>query len=99
MNPIAAREFFGILRQPRSVAAMVTLALAFALIVLAKWPAEGMADLSGNQSRQVLRIFAYGLLGGVMLLVPAFPATSIVKEKRRGTLALLLNSPMTSVSI
>src|SRR5207302_5075275 len=57
------------------------------------------ADLSGARSLQVLRIFGYGLLAGVLLLVPAYPATSLVREKVRGTLALLLNSPMRPWSI
>src|SRR6516164_9647047 len=33
------------------------------------------------------------------LLVPAFPATSLVREKIKGTLALLLNSPLRPWSI
>ena len=99
MNPIIHREFFGILRMRRSLAALVALAIAFALMVLARWPSEGLVDLSGAQSRQVFRVFAYGLFGGVILLVPAFPATSIVRERIKGTLALLLNSPLSSFSI
>jgi ABC-type transport system involved in multi-copper enzyme maturation permease subunit len=35
----------------------------------------------------------------VIFLVPAFPASSIVKEKNGGTLALLLNSPLSPASI
>ncbi len=99
MNAIVSREFFGILRMPRALAAIVVLAAAFAIMVLARWPSEGLVDLSGGQSRQVFRIFAYGLLGGVLLLVPAFPATTIVREKIKGTLSLLLNSPLSSPSI
>ena len=34
-----------------------------------------------------------------MLLIPAFPAVSIVREKRKGTLALLINSPLKPWSI
>jgi ABC-type transport system involved in multi-copper enzyme maturation permease subunit len=44
-------------------------------------------------------MFGYGLLAGILLLVPAFPATSLVREKIKGTLALLLNSPMRPWSI
>lgn len=99
MIPIIRREFFGILRMPRALAAIVVMAAAFALLVLARWPSDGLVDLSGAQSRQVFRVFAYGLLGGVLLLAPAFPATSIVREKIKGTLALLFNSPLSPVSI
>jgi ABC-type transport system involved in multi-copper enzyme maturation permease subunit len=44
-------------------------------------------------------MFGYGLLAGVLALVPAFPATSLVREKMQGTLALLLNSPLRPWSI
>lgn len=99
MNPIVIREFFGILRMPRAIATIVVLAAAFALLVLARWPTEGLVDLSGAQSRQVFRVYAYGLLGGILLLAPAVPATSIVRERIKGTLALLLNSPMSASRI
>ena len=58
-----------------------------------------MVDLTGARSQQVFCVFAYSLLAGVLLLVPAYPAASIVSEKNRGTLALLLNSPMKPGSI
>src|SRR5439155_3936853 len=55
--------------------------------------------LTGARAVEVLRVFGYGLLAGVLLLAPAFPATSLVREKVKGTLALLLNSPMRPWSI
>jgi ABC-type transport system involved in multi-copper enzyme maturation permease subunit len=58
-----------------------------------------VSDLSGARSLQVLRVFGYGLLAGVLFLVPAYPATALVREKVRGTLALLLNTPMSAVGI
>jgi len=99
MNPLVQREFFGILRSPKALAALIALSAVFSLIVLMRWPAEATVDLSGAQSRQVLRVFAYGLLTGVVFLVPAFPAVSIVQERHKGTLALLLNSPLTPWAI
>jgi ABC-type transport system involved in multi-copper enzyme maturation permease subunit len=50
--------------------------------------------LSGTRSQEIFRTFACGLLGAVLLLLPVFPATSIVREKNQGTLALLLNTPL-----
>jgi ABC-type transport system involved in multi-copper enzyme maturation permease subunit len=99
MNPIVHRELVGLLRSPKAVAAQVCLALGCALLVLLRWPTEGVSDLSGARSLQVLRVFGYGLLAGILFLVPAFPATSLVREKVQGTLALLLNSPLSAVSI
>jgi ABC-type transport system involved in multi-copper enzyme maturation permease subunit len=49
---------------------------------------------SGGRAIQVLRVFGYGLLAAMVLLAPAFPAASIVRERQRGTLALLLNTPL-----
>ena len=99
MNPVIQREFFGILRSPKAFAALLTLTVAFSIAVLMRWPSDAKVDLSGEQSIGVFRVFGYGLLAGVIFLVPAFPASSIVKEKNKGTLALLLNSPLKSSSI
>ena len=98
-NPVVRREFFGILRSPKAFATLAALTIAFSVAVLMRWPDDATVDLSGSQSMQVFRVFAYGLLAGVVFLVPAFPATSIVNEKNSGTLALLLNSPLSGGSI
>ena len=73
------------------------LALACALLVLVRWPTEGVGDLSGARSLQVLRVFGYGLLAGVLLLVPGVPGDGArPRAKVKGTLALLLNSPLSA---
>src|SRR5262245_55321721 len=99
VNPIFRRELLEVLRTRRAVALQLGLAAACALLVLVRWPTGEVADLSGARSLQVLRVFGYGLLAGVLLLVPAFPATSLVREKIKGTLPLLLNSPLPAWSI
>ncbi len=99
MNPIIGRELLEVLRTRRAVALQVALALLCAALVLVRWPTGDVADLSGAQAQQVLRLFGYGLLAGILLLVPAFPATSVVREKVGGTLELLLNSPLSPWSI
>ena len=99
MTPIVRRELLSLLRTRTAVAAQVTLAIVCAVLVLTRWPTEGTTDLAGTRSLQVLRLFGYGLLTGVLLLSPAVPAASIVREKVTGTLALLLNSPLSAGSI
>jgi ABC-type transport system involved in multi-copper enzyme maturation permease subunit len=99
MTPIIRRELLSLLRTRKVIAAQIALALACALLVLVRWPSEGTADLAGARSLQVLRVFGYSLLTGILLLVPAVPATSIVREKVKGTLALLLNTPLSAGSI
>lgn len=99
MNPIIHRELLEQLRTRKALALQLSLALLCALLVLVRWPTAEAADLSGTRAQQVLRVFGYGLLAGVLLLTPAFPAVSFVREKIKGTLALLLNSPMPPWSI
>ena len=83
MNPIVRRELLELLRSRKVVAAQVILAAACALLVLVRWPASGVSDLSGARSLQVLRVFGYGLLAGVIFLVPAFPATALLAAGAR----------------
>lgn len=98
-NPVVQREFFGILRSPKAFGTLLALIVIFSIAVLMRWPTSSTVDLSGRQSMEVFRVFGYGLLAGIVFLVPAFPATSIVNEKNSGTLALLLNSPLKPHSI
>jgi ABC-type transport system involved in multi-copper enzyme maturation permease subunit len=97
--PIIHRELVSVLRARRTVVLQCLLGLAFALLLAFRWPTEPRMALSGTRSQEIFRTFAYGLLGAVLLLLPVFPATSIVREKIRGTLALLLNSPLGPVRI
>lgn len=99
MITILRRELLAILRSPRAAVGLVTVALLCAAVVVARWPGGGVADLSGGVSRGVFAIFAWGLLASVLLLAPAFAAPSIVRERVRGTLLLLLNSPLHPLAI
>jgi ABC-type transport system involved in multi-copper enzyme maturation permease subunit len=99
MNPIVSRELLDVLRTRKAIALQLGLALVCALLVLVRWPTGEQTDLTGARSFGVLQVFGYGLLAAVLLLVPAFPATSLVREKIGGTLALLLNSPLRPWSI
>jgi ABC-type transport system involved in multi-copper enzyme maturation permease subunit len=99
MNPIIRRELLELLRTRKALVMQFCLALVCALLVLVRWPTGDVADLTGARSLEVLRLFGYGLLSGILLLVPAFPATSLVREKIKGTLALLLNTPLRPWSI
>ncbi len=99
MNPIIRRELLELQRTRKALAVQISLAAACVLLVLVRWPSSGVSDLNGARALQVLRVFGYGLLAGIVFVVPAFPAIAIVREKVRGTLALLLNSPMSASGI
>jgi ABC-type transport system involved in multi-copper enzyme maturation permease subunit len=99
MDAILRRELVALLRSRTAIATQIALASIAAILVLLRWPTEGEVDLAGVRSLQVLRTYGYAMLAGVLLLTPAVPATSLVREKVRGTLALLLNSPLSATSI
>ena len=67
--------------------------------MLLRWPTNALVDISGKQAQDVFRLFGHGMMVLLILLAPVFPATSVVRERREGTLALLLNSPMSPWSI
>ena len=98
-HPIVQRELFSFLRTRRAIALQLGLAVVFAVLVILHWPTDAQVDLSGARSRDVFRVFGYGLLAALVLLGPIFPATSIVRERIQGTLQLLLGSPMSPASI
>ena len=93
-NPMIQRELIGMLRTRKAMVLQVLFVMIFALLVIFRWPADPTVDLAGNKAKQVFRLFGYGLLTAIIVLVPVFPATSIVREKIKGTLQLLFNSPM-----
>lgn len=94
VNPIIQRELIGILRERRTIVMLGLLSFVFALIIAVRWPTEPRMALSGSRSNEVFRLFMLGLLGTILLMLPVFPATSLVRERNRGTLALLLNTPL-----
>jgi ABC-type transport system involved in multi-copper enzyme maturation permease subunit len=94
MRTVLQREFFSMLRMRNAAATLVGLTATFSLIVLLRWPTDGRVDLSGARAQQVFQVFTYTLLAGTLFVVPAFPAVSMVQEKKKRTLELLLNSPL-----
>jgi ABC-type transport system involved in multi-copper enzyme maturation permease subunit len=93
-NPIVQRELLSAFRTRRMFLLQCGLLITFAGLVIVRWPSDQQVALSGTRSQDVFRLFAYGLLTTMLLLLPVFPATNLVREKNRGTLALLLNSPL-----
>lgn len=98
-NPIYQRELLGRLRSWKTLAAVLAIASISSLLVLLRWPTDGTIDRVSQGAMLVFRPLAFALTLAVMMLVPAFPATSLVSERRRGTLGLLLNSPTSPTQI
>lgn len=96
---IVERELLALLRTNKALAILLAVALGFAIVVLLKWPTSAIVGLSGSQPRQVFQALAYAMLTSAVLIVPVFPATSLVREVKKHTLQLLLNSPLARTSI
>ncbi|MCP4175742.1 MAG: ABC transporter permease subunit [Fuerstiella sp.] len=91
---IIERELPSLLRMKQTLWIFAIVAFTFSATVLLKWPSTSTADLSGVQARAVFRGLAYAMFVTVVLVVPAFPATGLIREVRRRTMELLLNSPL-----
>ncbi len=94
LSSLVLRELVTSLRQRRMMVLQCGLAFAFALMIAIRWPSDARLALSGTRSLEVFQLFSFGLLGILLLVLPVFPATNIVREKRQGTLELLLNTPL-----
>jgi len=88
------RELLTPLRRRRMIVFQIALATLFAVLIALRWPTDGHVAMSGARSQQIFHLFSFGLMATLLLLLPVFPATSIVSEKKRGTLALMLNTPV-----
>lgn len=93
-NPVFRREFFGRLKSPKLTFAILAVAVLSSALVLLRWPTDGSIDIVSQGAVKLFRPLAFALMIAIMMLVPPFPATSIVAERRTGTLTLLMNSPM-----
>ncbi len=98
-NPIFRRELLERLRSAKTLLAIVAVALLSSMLVLMRWPTDATIDLVSQEAMQVFRPVALAIAVAIMMLIPAFPATAFVTERRRGTLTLLLNSPTTPLQI
>lgn len=98
-NPILGRELANRLRSPKTLWAILLIAIASSLLVALRWPSDATVDLLSQGALQVFRPVVFAIAVAIMMLVPAFPASAIVMERIRGTLTLLLNSPISAWKI
>ena len=96
---VLSRELMDRLRAGQTIASILACAFFSSLLVWMRWPTDSRLDVISQGAMQVFRPLAYALAAIVVLLVPAFPATALVRERRRGTLLLLLNSPLSRIEI
>ena len=56
VRPVIQREFVVLLRTRRSYLVLIGLAMAMSMLVIARWPSDGLVDLSGRQSMATFRV-------------------------------------------
>jgi ABC-type transport system involved in multi-copper enzyme maturation permease subunit len=98
-NPILRKELVGSLRGIKTLLAAIAIAVVSCCLVILRWPSDATMDLASQGAMQIFQPVAFAIASAVMVLVPAFPATAIVGERRRGTLMLLLNSPTSTAQV
>jgi len=94
LSALLRREMVTLLRRRRMIVFQIGLAAVFSLLIALRWPADGQVAMLGTRSQEVFHLFSYSLMAMLLLMLPVFPAASIVGEKKSGTLALLLNTPL-----
>jgi len=99
LNAILERELLSLFRTRRTFVIQVLVAVGCLVLVVLRWPDGARVDIAGSRSREVFMLFGYALLACVVLAVPSFPAASIVRERQKNTLVLLVHSPLRPTSI
>lgn len=66
----------------RVIVFQIGLAVLFGLLVAIRWPTEGQVASTGVRSQQMFRLFSYGLMAALLLLLPVFPADKSGERKK-----------------
>src|SRR5215216_4331640 len=98
-HALFVREFTALLGNRWSATLVLGPLLLLSGLVVARWPAQGEVDVAGVRARDMFALVGYATLACVLILTPAYPATAIVRERVRGTLALLLQTPLSRVGV
>jgi ABC-type transport system involved in multi-copper enzyme maturation permease subunit len=85
VNPIFQREFSSSSRSVKVNFLIWAYLVLLALVILILWPAGGIHSVASSSSKQIFTLFFSVNLTLVLLMVPAFAATSISWEKENNT--------------
>ncbi|HOD80344.1 MAG: ABC-2 family transporter protein [Planctomycetes bacterium ADurb.Bin126] len=88
-NPIIRKEVLMALRTRKAVLMQALYLLTVAALVFLLWPADGLQDIGGHQSRRILAVLAVAQAVLVALFAPVFTASSLTIERERNTLESL----------
>ena len=89
MNPIFKRELTQFLKSGKIVATMIGLIFFLGLFLFFLWPRTAVFSMASSESKQVFTVFLICNLAFVLIIVPAFCATSITAEKENNSFIML----------
>jgi len=98
-SAVFIREAYSVLNNRWSAALALGPLLILSGLIIARWPSQAEVDVAGSRSRYLFALIGYTALACTVVLTPAFPAASIVRERREGTLALLMGTPISGAGI
>ncbi|MCM8535265.1 MAG: hypothetical protein NE334_04960 [Lentisphaeraceae bacterium] len=99
MNPIFKRELHQFLRSGKIITAMIALVSLLAIFLYFLWPRTAVFSMASNESKQVFTVFLICNLAFVLVLVPAFCATSLTTEKENNTFIMLYTTMLKPINI
>ena len=98
-NPIFRREFITSCRTVRIKILTLIYLLSLAFVLLIMWPGGGVLSAVSESGRQIFQLFFTVNLTVLILLVPAFSATSVTSERENDTFAALYTTLLTPTEI
>jgi len=88
-NPIFKKEFSLISRSIQNNIIICSYLIFLSITIVALWPSEGVLSLASAAGKQIFSIFFSINLTLILLMVPAFSASSITYEKENNTFSSL----------
>ena len=99
MNPIYKRELQQFLKSGKIISSMIGLVVLLAVFLYFLWPRTAVFSMASNESKQVFTVFLICNLAFVLVLVPAFCATSLTTEKENNTFIMLYTTMLKPLNI
>ena len=99
MNPIYKRELQQFLKSGKIIVSMISLVILLSVFLYFLWPRTAVFSLASNESKQVFAVFLICNLAFVLVLVPAFCATSLTTEKENNTFIMLYTTMLKPLNI
>jgi ABC-type transport system involved in multi-copper enzyme maturation permease subunit len=99
MNPIFKRELQQFLKSGKIITTMIGLVCLLAVFLYFLWPRTAVFSMASNESKQVFTVFLICNLAFVLVLIPAFCATSLTVEKENNTFIMLYTTMLKPMNI